>query len=204
VPSSIKNFKMNNSNFPKSARLQVLIVACIFFNGVYGNAQALFQENSNDWNRFGDATWEFSNNELVGSIKKGAGFAMTQKAYSDFVLTLEFKPDSTINSGVYIRCNKKAINTTDCYEVNIWDSNPNQNYRTGALVTKSNALAIVETHNKWNTCKIRIDKDHIQVWVNNILTTDTKDQTLTGGYIGLQALGSGEIKFRNIKIEPLK
>ena len=188
----------------KKIVVQFVIITASFFAGSLANAQALFQQSSRDWDQFGDAKWEFSNNELVGTISKGAGFAMTQQTFSDFILTLEFKPDSTINSGIYIRCGKKVINTTDCYEVNIWDSNPNQNYRTGALVTKSNALAVVETRNQWNTLKIKFERDHIQVWVNNTLTTDTRDTMLSEGYIGLQALGNGEIRFRNINIESLK
>jgi len=78
------------------------------------------------------------------------------------------------------------------------------NYRTGAIVTKSIPLALVQTIDKWNTYKIKNEKDHILVWVNGILTTDIRDKVLTEGYIGLQASGTGEIRFRNVKIKTLK
>ena len=69
---------------------------------------------------------------------------------------------------------------------------------------KDSPLAIVETINKWNSYKIRCENDHIQVWINGIITTDIYDDVLIEGYIGLQAAGSGVIKFRNITIHYLE
>ncbi len=195
---------MTNINFMKKARFYLLVIVAIFLNISCRNSQALFQENNINWKRTGDATWNFSDNELIGSVNKGAGFVITQQTYNDFVLELEFNPDSTINSGIFIRCKNENISPIDCYELNIWDLHPNQDYRTGAIVMKSVPLAIVETNNKWNIYKIKAEKDHIQVWINNILTADIEDNTCTDGYIGLQANGTGEIRFRNVKIKPLK
>lgn len=151
-----------------------------------------------------DANWSLSNKELIGEIINGAGFVITQQKYKDFILELEFKPDSSINSGVFLRCKNYDMNPTDCYEVNIWDLHLNQDIRTGAIVMKSIPLSIVQTIDKWNTYKIKNEKDHIQVWVNGILTADMRDKTLTEGYIGLQASLIGKIRFRNVKIKSLK
>jgi hypothetical protein len=41
------------------------------------------------------------------------------------------------------------------------------------------------------------------VWINETLTADTSDNALIEGYIGLQAKGTGEIKFRNFSIKTL-
>ena len=188
----------------KKTRLDALAILILLLNLSCNNTEALFQEDNKNWFEKGDAQWTFNNNELIGKVEEGAGFVMTQQAYKDFVLELEFKPDSTINSGVFIRCKQYDINATDCYEINIWDLHPNQDYRTGAIVTKFVPLAIVETLDKWNTYKIKGENDHIQVWVNDILTADMRDQALTEGYVGLQAMGSGEIRFRNLKIKNLK
>ncbi len=185
-------------------KFYVFIIAVLLLNSSCRNSQALFRENTKDWKIYGDAVWRFSNNELIGSIRKGAGFIMTQEAYNDFILELEFKPDSTINSGVFIRCKNADINPVDCYEMNIWDLHPNQDYRTGAIVLKSVPLVNVETNNTWNTYKIKAKKGRIRVWINTILTADLIDNTRLTGSIGLQASGTGEIKFRNIKIKPLK
>ncbi|MFK7934108.1 MAG: DUF1080 domain-containing protein [Saprospiraceae bacterium] len=175
----------------------LLIVSC-------QPARVIFQENPQDWKAYGDANWNYSDNELIGTITDGAGFVITQQPYQNFSLELEFKPDSTINSGVFIRCQKQDINPTDCYELNIWDLHPDQDSRTGAIVTKTKPLAYVETLNQWNTYKIEAKNDHLQVWVNGVKTADAMDDSLSGGYIGLQASGTGEIRFRKVKIRSIK
>lgn len=164
----------------------------------------LFQKNAKDWKSYGDAEWSFSKNTLIGKVSDGNGFVMSSQSYSDFILELEFKPDSTINSGVFIRCAKKELSATDCHELNIWDLHPNRDYRTGAIVTKTVPLKRVETINKWNTYKIKTNKSQIQVWVNNTLTADSQHEYPLEGFIALQAMGVGEIQFRNIQIRPAR
>ncbi len=167
------------------------------------NSSILFQENSSDWLVKGDANWVYTNKQWVGSIKSGAGFLMTKKSYKDFILELEFKPDSTINSGVFIRCTKDEIDPASCFELNIWDLHPNQKYRTGAVVTKSIPLNKMETINKWNKYKIKIENNHLKAWINGVLMADIRDRSLTEGFVALQAAGTGEIRFRNIKLKEL-
>lgn len=165
--------------------------------------EVLFQEGTNDWFSDGDAEWKFVNSELIGSLDSGSGFVMTKKSYSNFILELEFKPDSAINSGIFIRCKENTISNIDCYEINIWDLHPNQDNRTGAVVTRAKPLKKVETLDKWNTYKIKNNKDHLQVWINDVLTIDLKDKDLTEGPIALQAAESGKILFRKVRLTSL-
>ncbi|WP_435623974.1 3-keto-disaccharide hydrolase [Flagellimonas sp.] len=168
------------------------------------DSHQLFQKNAKDWKSYGDAEWSFSNNTLMARVSDGDGFIMTDQSYRNFVLELEFKPDSTINSGIFVRCTKKELSATECHELNIWDLHPNQEYRTGAIVTKSVPLQRVETLNKWNAYKIKMEENRIQVWVNDTLTADAEYQYPEKGFIGLQAMGTGEIRFRNIRIRPAR
>ncbi len=187
-----------------------VVLSCVLF--IYGGnsrvlaqeTEALFEEASVDWFLSGDAQWKFASDVLVGTIQSGSGMVMTKRKYTDFVLNLEFKPDSTINSGIFIHCANKELSATDCYEINIWDLHPNQENRTGAIVGRLRPLAHVVTLNKWNSYEIKIQKDHIQVWINGVLTADLYDQNLKDGYIALQAAGSGEIRFRNVGIRNLE
>ena len=165
------------------------------------HSKVIFKENSKEWEIYGDANWHFENNELIGEVSEGAGFVLTNQSYKNFILELEFKPDSTINSGVFIRCKNEDINPTDCFELNIWDLHPDQKNRTGAIVTRAVPLAIVETINRWNTYKIKAENNRIQVWINKQLTADYSDGSLPEGFIGLQAKGTGKISFRNLKVE---
>lgn len=202
----IEILKNNYMNAIKSLqklilRLSPIVILLIIIS--CKNAQVLFQENTEDWKLTGDAKWVFNDHELIGKVEDGAGYIITKQKYQDFVLELEFNPDSNINSGVFIRCKNEELNPINCYEINIWDLHPNQEYRTGAIVMKSTPLNMVETIYKWNTYKIRIQNDHVQVWINDILTADLIDDSCQDGYIGLQAMGTGEIRFRNMKIYPL-
>jgi len=63
--------------------------------------------------------------ELIVSTNGGSGFIMTKDVYKDFILELEFHLDKTINSGVFICCKNYELSHDDCYEINIWDENPN-------------------------------------------------------------------------------
>ncbi len=166
-------------------------------------AKSLFGEHDPNWIEKGEAHWEFVNDTIVGSTQGGAGFIMTKEHYGDFVLTLEFYPDETVNSGIFIRCKNDELSYTDCYEINIWDRHPDQKNRTGAIVSRAVPLAQVQTVNKWNTYKIKSDTDHIQAWVNGVLTADIKNDDRKEGYIGLQAAEIGTVKFRNVRIRRL-
>lgn len=162
----------------------------------------LFQEKSKNWFQEGGATWLFDQSTIIGEIEEGAGFIMTEQKYANFKLELEFFPDSTINSGIFIRCQNKELSAKDCHEINIWDLHPNQDNRTGAIVGKFKPLVKVNTLNRWNTYKIECKDEKLSVWVNDQLTAEYEDPTLQEGYIGLQAAGKGTIKFRNVHLVP--
>jgi len=178
----------------------VLIFGC--FSSCNQKEETL-KGNFDGWQILGGAEWRFDQNELIGTVKDSVGFVMTVDRHHDFILELEFKPDSTINSGIYIRCQNQEISFTDCYEINIWDLHPNQDFRTGAIVNRAIPLNYVETIGEWNTYKIQIQGDHLQAWINNIPTADLKDSSLAEGYIALQAMGTGEVRFRNVKFQSL-
>lgn len=177
-----------------------LVITC---TGKSASKEMLFEENGSNWFSAGDAEWEFDDGVLIGSLKRGTGFVMTKKSYKDFVLELEFKPDSTINSGIFVRCKENDISNVDCYEINIWDLHPDQKNRTGAVVTRAKPMAQIETLNKWNSYKIKNEKDHLQVWIDDILMVDMQDQDLIEGPIALQAAEAGRIMFRNVRVTPI-
>ncbi|WP_237701153.1 DUF1080 domain-containing protein [Maribacter sp. HTCC2170] len=187
-------------NYLVSAMALLVMTSCFFNNA---KPAELFKKNSKECFISGDATWNFIDNEIVGIAKGASGFIMTKKSYKNFILELEFKPDSTVNSGIFIRCKNKELSMVDCYENNIWDLHPNQENRTGAVVNRSKPLIYVNTLDKWNTYKIKIEKNHLQTWVNGELITDLHDNDLSEGMIALQAAETGEIRFRNIKFQNL-
>ncbi|WP_111309132.1 3-keto-disaccharide hydrolase [Confluentibacter sediminis] len=199
---------MNITNFIKKTRLHLLTLAVLCLNSSCKSSQKLFQENASNWEKNGNATWEFSDGVLSGSITRGNSFVVTNEKYDNYILEMEFYPDDAINSGVYIHCGEKVFNTEKCYEVNISDNNATPANRTGSIVPIGAQLTPVETVNKWNSLKIKVDGNHFQAWTNGTLTADATDDKLSNGFIALQALGNnqtnGKVQFKNIKITPLK
>lgn len=179
--------------------LITFLVASSFLSGC--SSYRTVQLHSSDvWHQTGEAIWTFRNDEWTGVVTEGAGFLTSRQTWTDFTLELEFYPDSTINSGVFIRCRNEQINPVNCYEVNIWDLHPVQNYRTGAIVNRALPRRHLDTINRWNRYKITLEGNRIRVWLNGRLTADLEDTDLSGGTIALQAMGTGTIRFRNIRI----
>lgn len=183
--------------------LSAVILLIFSFACSSNQSEKLFQENSNTWKSNGDDCWHFSDNELIGEAKNQESYLITKQQFKDFQLNLEFKPDSTINTGVFIRCSNEDVNPKNCYELNIWDLHPDQTNRTGAIVARVNPRVVVSTIDKWNTYRIKAVNNHIQVWINDTLTINAKDNALSKGYIGLQAKATGKVSFRNISIETI-
>jgi len=184
----------------------ITILFLVFCNSTKESASSLVYERLSDesnWNLDGEAQWSFAGDIITGSATGSTGFIISKESYSHFILELEFYPDSTINSGIFIRCPELSISPIACHEMNIWDLHPNQENRTGAIVAKAKPKTVVHTLNKWNTYRIKCEDHKTEVWVNDMLTAEFKDTTILNGLIALQAAETGTVKFRNIKIAKL-
>ena len=109
-----------------------------------------------DWARIGDAGWVMHEGVTSSTNTTGTGFLVSTELFADFELNVEFKPDTEVNSGVLVRCHEPAdITPTNCYEINIWDNHPNQDYRTGAIVIHSTPpFEQLDSADQWNTYQI--------------------------------------------------
>lgn len=181
--------------------IMVFLFSCKQKNG---QAQQLFTDDRSEWIERGDASWSFAGKELKGTANGGSGFVMTRRRFANFILELDFYPDSTINSGVFIRCQGKALSAAECYELNIWDRHPDQDSRTGAVVQRSTPLNLVQTIDRWNHYKIICRNETITAWINDQKVVDIRDSSLIEGFIGLQAAESGSVRFKNVLLTVLK
>jgi len=157
-----------------------------------------------DLGRFGqtgEADWTLENG-IVGA-RTGAGMLVTNERFSNFELEVEFWVDEPANSGVFIRCPDPAnIVDTTCYEVNIYDTRPDQTYRTGGIVHVAAPSAILYTAGRWNRYHIVADGTHLQVELNGEPVVDTMHEQYTEGHIGLQH-GAGVVLFRSVRVRRL-
>lgn len=154
-----------------------------------------------NWNEVGNADWSFGNGYVEGSGE--TGYLVTQRPYGDFRLLVEFWADGPANSGVFIRCeDSQNITAENCYEVNVFDTRPDQTYRTGSIVNVAAPAAMIDAANQWNRFEILAQGSHLQVILNGIETVNVTDDQLASGVIALQ-FGSGVVRFREVRIQEL-
>jgi hypothetical protein len=152
------------------------------------------------WNPIGDANWEL----VDGSVRanSGAGFLVSDQSYEDFDLALEFWVTPDANSGIFSRCmNPQEVSDTSCYEANIYDRRPDPMYRTGGIVNVAAPMSTLNAGGRWNSYEIAMIGSQLRVTLNDVVTVDVIDDTLSGGPIALQ-YGAGTVMFRNVKIRP--
>jgi hypothetical protein len=136
------------------------------------------------------------------------GFLRTVESFRDFEMTAEFWSEEDTNSGLFIRCATPANpgSLGSCYEINI--SDPHATTPTGGIVGVYSPLPKrIKSADKWSRFDVLADGPHLVVKVNGETITDVRDEKFREGALGLQAggpTGSGPVKFRNIRIRPLR
>jgi hypothetical protein len=185
-----------------SALALVLLAACGGRPGVDEEGwRTLFNGSDlSSWNVVGDANWRVEDRAARADRSTAASFLVSEESFADFDLELEFWVDPEANSGVFVRCQDAGtITDTSCYEANIFDTRPDQTYRTGAIVNVAEPAEFVYTGGQWNRLKITADGTRLQVTLNGRSMVDTKDARFSNGPIALQ-YAAGTVMFRNVRI----
>ena len=170
------------------------------------------------------------NPDKCQKLGRGAWDMVYERAWSDFILELDFKISPQTNSGVMLRIwPLRSVPNFDVeyngLEVQIEDSRTAGYYDTGAIydLIKPTANAMKPV-GEWNHLRIKSDKNLVDVWLNqahvNHMDLDEWTQPYERpdgtkhkfniawkyhsrtGYIGLQKHG-GDCWFKNIKLKPL-
>ena len=180
--------------------------------------------NPYDW---GNTT--VKDGEVILTTDKSKWFLLTKKNYANFVFEAEIKmPVKEGNSGFLFRC-QQAKNKAWGYQAEVdtadrkwsgglydegrrmWFISPN---RDKAESSEAAAKSIAEFRERagecykqgeWNKYRIVCVGQHIQIFVNGVMTTDVYDGMDLDGHIGIQHHGEKglEYKFRNIRIKDL-
>ena len=157
----------------------------------------------NGWNQIGNGNWRVEDGQTVGDRGK-AGFLVTSRQYTNFMIRAEFWASEDCNSGIFIRCtDPNKVTGDNAYEVNIFDKRPDPSYATGAIVNVAKPLQVVKAANQWNTYEIVAQGPVFTVTLNGIRTVDgARDTRHPTGLLALQSDG-GVIKFRKLEIKEM-
>ncbi|MCP5517338.1 MAG: DUF1080 domain-containing protein [Verrucomicrobiales bacterium] len=192
--------------------------------------------NLDGWvQRGGKAVYQVSDGEIVGRPVPNTAnsFLCTARDYANFILELDFKPMTDLNSGVQIRSECYA-EATSCevkgktfkfpagrvhgYQVEIdpsdraWSGGIYDEGRRGWLndLKENPAAQKAFKANAWNHFRIECRGDSIKTWINDVPAADLHDDVTPKGFIALQVHGIGnkepgdlEVRWRNIRIREL-
>jgi len=165
-------------------------------------------KNLDNWKPIGTANWKLEDRAVVAD--NGNGFLVSNNDYSDFQLRVEFWIEAKTNSGVFIRCtDPNEVTGKTAYEVNIWDTRPEPNYGTGAIVGVAAVDPMPTAGGKWNVYEITAKGDTFTVVLNGQKTVDgAHADRFAKGRIALQhgkgvSDETGIVKFRKVEIKPL-
>ncbi len=178
-------------------------------------------DNLQGWTKKGgEANYTVRDDAIVGSTVRNTPntFLTSDKMYDDFILELDYKVDSSMNSGVQIRSNSLPYymnGRVHGYQIEIdpseraWSAGIYDEARRGwlnPLVDNPEAQKAFK-QNEWNHYRIEAIGDTIKTWINGIPAAYLIDDKTTSGFIGLQVHSIAEdqkegteIQWRNIRI----
>lgn len=171
----------------------------------------LINNNSLDgWNiKGGEATYQNENGVIIGTTKEDTPntFLTSNQMYGDFIFEIEYKVDSTMNSGIQIRSNSYPYyqnGRVHGYQVEIdpskraWSGGIYDEGRRKWLNTLENNPEAQKAfkQNEWNHYRVEAIADTIKTWINGVPASYLIDDKTASGFIGLQVHSIGKNKER--------
>lgn len=186
--------------------------------------QDLFDGRSLDgWVVSGDASaWDVRDGEIVVTGKVHGGWLRTDRTFRDFELTLEFWMPEGGNSGLGLRGSSAGDPAFTGFEIQMLDTSGEEpGLRNCGAVYEAIAPDVMAVFpaGSWNTYRVRLVGDTLDVWLNDRRIHDGErldergifrdpsqplplNTRATTGYIALQDHGH-PFRFRNIRIKDL-
>jgi len=168
----------------------------------------------------GKANYSVRDGAIVGSTVHDTpnSFLTTDKMYGDFILELDYRVDSTMNSGIQVRSNSYPWymdGRVHGYQIEIdpsdraWSAGIYDEARRGWLVplTGNPEAQGAFRQNDWNHYRIEAIGDTLKTWINGVAAAFLVDDQTPEGFIALQVHSIGddqgagtEILWKNIRI----
>jgi len=201
--------------------LRPLIPLLTLISGTFSNAnpienKPLFDgETLNGWTALPGGAWTVEKGAIVGKSpesEKRHGMLLSDKQYSDFVVTATFRVLSG-DSGFYFRSERVKSNVSvNGFQVEVDSSQETGGlYETGgrSWVQKPGEEAIGKKNYKpgeWTTLELRAVGRDLEVKINGMVTSKlTNDEGRLKGHFGLQLHGGQEmhVEFKDIGIQEI-
>jgi hypothetical protein len=169
----------------------------------------------------GKAKYEVKDGVIIGTTVPGEpnSFLATEKDYGDFILELEFKVDSSMNSGIQFRSESKPEYMNGRVHGYQFEIDPSPRAWSGGVYDEARRLWLYSMdynpgakkafkNGQWNKYRVECIGSSIRTWVNGMPCAWLIDDMTLKGFIALQvhAVGKPEeageqIRWRNIRIQ---
>jgi len=171
--------------------------------------------------RGGKANYQADNGTILGAtaLKTPNSFLCTERTYANFILEMDFKVDSKLNSGVQIRSlsyPEYQNGRVHGYQVEIdpsdraWSGGIYDEGRRGWLNDLKNNPTAQKAFKKgqWNHFRIEAIGSRLKTWINGTPAADLEDSMTPAGFIGLQVHATDSkdplrVRWKNIRIKEL-
>jgi hypothetical protein len=159
------------------------------------------------------ATWSVSDN-LIHCTGKPNGYIRTEKTYSDFTVTVQWRFVKTGNTGVMVFMQEPDQVWPRCVECQGMHDHQGDFWLWGGVgcakpaVTQNNGIIMQELSaekplGEWNTYQVICRGNSVEIVVNGKSMNKITDCNVSSGFIGLQSEGA-ELEIRSVVVEPLK
>lgn len=184
--------------------------------------------------RGGKAKYRVEEGQIIGSSVPNTpnSFLCTARDFTNFVLELEFKVATNLNSGIQIRSEcfdeprrveiegrsyQIPAGRVHGYQIEIdpsdraWTGGIYDEGRRGWLndLKENEAARRAFRQGEWNKLRVEARGPSIRTWLNDVPAADLKDSVTPAGFIALQVHGVGnrtdplEVRWRNIRLMEL-
>lgn len=171
-------------------------------------------ETLNGWSqKGGDAKYTIRDGAVVGTTVHNTpnSFMTTDKMYDDFILELDYKVDSSMNSGIQIRSNSLPHyrdGRVHGYQIEIdpsdraWSAGIYDEARRGWLnpLTDNPDAQKAFKQNDWNHYRVEAIGDTLKTWINGVPAAHLIDDKTASGFIALQVHSIREDKKEGTEI----
>ncbi len=207
----------------KNILLLLFLFNSLFLFSQSAGWQSLFNgKNLDGWKILnGKAKYTVENGEIVGTtvFNEPNTFLVTEKNYGDFILELEFKLDSLMNSGIQFRSESRPDYREGRVHGYQFELDATTRGWTGGIYDEARRdwLYPLDLNppakkaykfGQWNKAKIECIGNNIRTWVNGIPSSFVIDDMTPEGFIALQVHSIGkkeqegmQVRWRNLRIK---
>ena len=167
----------------------------------------------------GKAKFEAEDGQIIGitSPHNPNSMLCTNESYDNFILELDVKVDSPLNSGIQVRSHLNDKDEVYGLQIEVdpssraWSGGIYDNNRRGWLVNLKDKPEKQKTfkNREWNHYRIRFNEDTLSSWINEVpIATLVDTLNAPRGFIALQMDNNEreglQVRFKNIRIKFIK